>query len=94
MIEIHFTWYVENVQLFFSQKSQFDLVEKMKNKKRMRASHFQSSEDGKQKKNYVALNLRKWQAAVPSYSIGVLWRDLYRDFVCISLKIVLEKIRY
>ena len=41
---------MENVGLFLSQKSQFDLVEniKNKNKKRTRASLFQSSEDGKQ----------------------------------------------
>ena len=38
------------VKLLLSQKSQFDLVEKIKNKnkKRTRASLFQSSEDGKQ----------------------------------------------
>ena len=49
---------MENVKLFLSQKSQFDLVEKIrnKNKKRTRASLFQSSKDGKQeKKFYVAL---------------------------------------
>ena len=48
MIEIHFS-YVENVKLFLSQKSQFDLVEKIKNKnkKPTRTSLFQSSEDGK-----------------------------------------------
>ena len=41
---------MENVKLFLSQKFQFDLVEKIKNKdkKRTRASVFQSSEDGKQ----------------------------------------------
>ena len=41
---------MENAKLFLSQKSQFDLVEKIKdkNKKRTRASLFQSSEDGKQ----------------------------------------------
>ena len=39
--------YVENVELFLSQKSQFDLVEQ-KNKNRTRASLSQSSEDGKQ----------------------------------------------
>ena len=41
---------MENIKLFFSQKSQFDLVEKIKhkNEKRTRASFFQSSEDGKQ----------------------------------------------
>ena len=38
----------ENVKLFLSQKSQFNLVEKIKNKNRSRASLFQSSEDGKQ----------------------------------------------
>ena len=32
MIEMHFKWYVENVKLFLSQKSQFDLVEKIKTK--------------------------------------------------------------
>ena len=41
---------MENAKLFLSQKSQFDLVEKIKNKnkKRTRASLFLSSEDGKQ----------------------------------------------
>ena len=55
MIEIHFT-YVENVKLFLSQKSQFDLIEKIenKNKKHMRGSLFQSSEDWKQEFFYVA----------------------------------------
>ena len=50
MIEIHLAWYVENVKLFLSQKSQFDLIEKVKNKnkKRTRASLFRSSEDRKQ----------------------------------------------
>ena len=50
MIEIHFSWYVGNVKLFLSQKSKFDLVEKIKNKTKNRthASLFQSSEDGKQ----------------------------------------------
>ena len=50
MIEIHLSWYVENIELFLSQKSQFYLVEKIKdkNKKGTRASLFQSSEDGKQ----------------------------------------------
>ena len=47
MIEIHFTWYVENVKLFLSQKSKFDLVEKLKNKNKKR--------DGKQEIFYVAL---------------------------------------
>ena len=39
---------MENVKLFLSQKSQFHLVERIKNKnkKRTRASLFQSSEDG------------------------------------------------
>ena len=43
---------MENVKLFLSQKSQFDLVEKIKNenKQRTRASLSQSLEDGKQKK--------------------------------------------
>ena len=56
MIEIHFTWYVENVKLFFSQKSQIDLVEKIKNKDKNRtcASLFQSSEDGKQKNCFMS----------------------------------------
>ena len=41
MIEIHFLWYGENVRLFLSQKSQYDLVEKIKNKiKNARAHHF------------------------------------------------------
>ena len=50
MVEIHFTWHVENLKLFFSQKSQFDLVENIKNqnKKRTRTSLFKSLEDGKQ----------------------------------------------
>ena len=41
---------MEIVKLSSSQKSQFDLVEKIKNKNknRTRASRFQSSEDGKQ----------------------------------------------
>ena len=41
---------MENVILFLSQKSQFHIVEKIKNKnkKRTRASLFQSTEDGKQ----------------------------------------------
>ena len=41
---------MKNVKLLLSQKSQFDLAEKIqnKNKKRTRASLFQSSEDGKQ----------------------------------------------
>ena len=49
-IEIHFSWYVQNVKSFLSQKSRFDLVERIKNenKNRTRASLFQSSEDGKQ----------------------------------------------
>ena len=57
MIEIHFSWYVENVKLFLSQKSQFDLVEKIKNenKNRTLASLFKPSEDGKQEFFYVAL---------------------------------------
>ena len=50
MIEIHFTWYVENVKLLLSEKSQFKPEEKIKNKNknRTRASIFQSSEDEKQ----------------------------------------------
>ena len=40
MIEIYFTYYVENVTLFLSQKSQFDLVEKIKNKNKKRTHHF------------------------------------------------------
>ena len=46
---------MENAKLFLSQKSQFDLIEKMKNKniKRTRASLFQSSEAGKQEKNFM-----------------------------------------
>ena len=58
MIEIHFSWYVENVRLFLSQKSQFELEEKIKNKIKncTRASLIQSSEDGKQEIFfYVAL---------------------------------------
>ena len=49
---------MENVKLFLSQKYQFDLVEKIKKKKkkRTRASPVQSSEDGRQEKNnYMAL---------------------------------------
>ena len=30
MIEIYFSWYVDNVKLFLSQKSYFDLVEKIR----------------------------------------------------------------
>ena len=46
---------MENVKLFLSQKSQFDLVEKIKNKnkKRTRASLFQSSEDKKQEISFM-----------------------------------------
>ena len=46
---------MENVKLFLSQKSQFHLVEKMKNrdKKRTRTSLFQSSEDGKQENFFM-----------------------------------------
>ena len=42
MIEIHFSWYVENLNLFLSQKSQFDLVKKIKKIKIKiaRAHHF------------------------------------------------------
>ena len=47
---------MENVKLFLSQKSQFDLVEKIKNKKRTRASLFQSSEDRKQEIFLCGLN--------------------------------------
>ena len=51
---------MENGKLFLSQKSQFDLVEKIKNKdkKRTRASLSQSSEDGKQEKNLCSLSIR------------------------------------
>ena len=54
---------MENVELFLSQKSQFDLVEKIENKneKCMRASLFQSSEDGKQENFLCGLSLGwKW----------------------------------
>ena len=46
-----------NVKLFLPQKSQFDLVEKITNKKekRTRASLFQSSEDGKEEKTLCGL---------------------------------------
>ena len=46
---------MENVKLFLSQKSQFDLVEKIKNKNEesTRASLSQSSEDGKQEKCFM-----------------------------------------
>ena len=46
---------MEIVKLFLSQKSQFDLVEKIKNKNknRTRASLFQSSEDGKQENSFM-----------------------------------------
>ena len=52
---MNFTSYVENVKLFLSQKSQFDLIKKIKNnnKKRMLASLFHSSEDGKQEKKIM-----------------------------------------
>ena len=58
IIEIHFTGYVENIELFLSQKSQFDLVKKIKNKntKRTRASLSRSSEDGKQEIFLCALS--------------------------------------
>ena len=51
---------MENVKLFLSQKSQFDLVEKMKNKnkKRKRGSLFQSSENGKQGNSFMWPNWR------------------------------------
>ena len=50
MIKIYFSWYVEFVKSFLSQKSQFDPVEKIKNinKYRTCASLFQSLEGGKQ----------------------------------------------
>ena len=46
---------MEIVKSFLSQKSQFDLIEKIKNKnkKRTRASFFQSSEDGEQEENLM-----------------------------------------
>ena len=46
---------MENVKLFFSRKSQFHLIEKIKNKnkKRTRASLFQPSEDGKQENVFM-----------------------------------------
>ena len=46
---------MENVKLFLSQNSKFDLVEKIKNKnkKRTRASRSQSSEDGKQEISFM-----------------------------------------
>ena len=66
MIEIHFTWYVENVKSFLSQKSQFDIVEKIKNKNknRTRASPFQSPDDGKQEYFYVALSVQAIEVEV------------------------------
>ena len=54
---------MENVKLFLSQKSQFFLVEKIKNenKNRIRTSLFQFSEDGKQEffmwPNYFSVGL-------------------------------------
>ena len=56
MIEIHSSWYVGNVELFLSQKSKFDLVEKIQNENKncTHASLFQSLEDGKQEFFYVA----------------------------------------
>ena len=49
-MEIHLSWYAENLELILCQKFQFYLVEEIKNenKKRTRASLLQSSEDGKQ----------------------------------------------
>ena len=49
---------MENVRLFVSQKPQFELEEKIKNKnkKRTRASLFQSSKDGKQEIFLCGLN--------------------------------------
>ena len=46
---------METVKLLLSQKSQFKLMEKIKNKNknRTRASLFQSSEDGKQEKHFM-----------------------------------------
>ena len=48
---------MENVKSFLSQKSQFDLVENIRNrnKKRTRAALSQFSEDGKQEKNLCGL---------------------------------------
>ena len=55
---------MEIVKLFLSQKYQFDLVEKVKNKNksRTRASLFQSSEDGKQE--YFLCGLKMCSYAV------------------------------
>ena len=46
---------MEIAKSFLSQKSEFDLVEKLKNRNenRRRASLFQSSEDGKQEKKFM-----------------------------------------
>jgi len=61
-IEIHFTWYVENVELFLSQKSQFDLVEKIKNKIRNARAHqfFNLQRTGNKKKNLCGLIRPFW----------------------------------
>ena len=40
MIEIHFTWYVENVKLFLSRTSQYQLVEKIENKSKIARAHY------------------------------------------------------
>ena len=39
MIEIHFSWHVDNLKLFLSQKSQFDLIEKIKNENKIALTH-------------------------------------------------------
>ena len=57
---------MESVKLFLSQKPQFDFVEKIKNKnkKRTRASLFQSSEDGKQEIYFMWPKMRDMQGEV------------------------------
>ena len=84
---------MENVKLFLSQKSQFDLVEKIKNKskKLTRAPLFQSSEDGKQEFflsglicNYMYLHKFNRATLYP----GVLYVVLYSAEIDVSLNII------
>ena len=89
MIEIHFSWYVENVKLFLSQKSQFDLAEKIKNKnkKRTRASLFQCSEDGKQEKKFMW----PYNKILP-LNAGILYRLILHKFHWIYWKVIKDNV--
>ena len=63
---------MERVKLFLSQKYQFELVEKIKdiNKKRTRASLFQSAKDGKQDKKVMWPNMKmkEWFSTPERYT--------------------------